>query len=383
MTQKVRFPAIFSIKVIPMVFLMQGLGLLVGFPAFNAAQALAQGDVIDASPMVSAEPAAPPVVSAEPVAPPITVVEPEPSPVAPPPSIPAPAAAASRVGSTDEANAYIDSTDYSIGATKSQPVPTALENTQPSPVVLSERSTGCQTVLQAGQGVPGSLCGATAKSRTLQRSQAGGVATRIRPMNRQSFTSRANYAGAGFRPSATGIVPVKMNSLRLSGRGISLANPTAGLRTYPPFRRGLLSGNAQLTFPLAIPAAITSVFGWRNHPITGQQRFHAGTDLGAPLGTPVLAAQAGKVAIAEFQGGYGLSIVLKHQQETRETRYAHLSEVLVQPGQWVDQGSVIGRVGSTGNSTGPHLHFELWQSTPQGWVVTDPGGQLEYALAHL
>ncbi len=129
-------------------------------------------------------------------------------------------------------------------------------------------------------------------------------------------------------------------------------------------------------------APITSIFGWRVHPITGDRRFHAGIDLGAPLGTPVLAAYAGQVALANWMGGYGLAVVLQHSQ-TQQTLYGHLSEVFVQPGQWVEQGTVIGEVGSTGNSTGPHLHFEWRQMTTEGWVATDPGTQLQYAMAQM
>ena len=136
-------------------------------------------------------------------------------------------------------------------------------------------------------------------------------------------------------------------------------------------------------FPLAVPAPITSGFGWRVHPIRGDRRFHSGTDLGAPMGTPVLAAAAGKVAVSDWMGGYGLAIVLSHQDDTRETLYGHLSQVFVKPGQWVEQGTVIGRVGSTGLSTGPHLHFELRQKTSTGWQAIDPGGQLKNALARL
>jgi murein DD-endopeptidase MepM/ murein hydrolase activator NlpD len=153
-------------------------------------------------------------------------------------------------------------------------------------------------------------------------------------------------------------------------------------RTARPAGR-LGNGNIRLIFPLAIPAIITSAFGWRVHPITGTPRLHSGTDLGAPLGTPVLAAYAGNVAIADFLGGYGLTVALQHNKQTQETLYAHLSEVFVKPGEWVEQGAVIGRVGSTGSSTGPHLHFEFRQQTPDGWVAMDAGSQLEYALAQL
>jgi murein DD-endopeptidase MepM/ murein hydrolase activator NlpD len=135
-------------------------------------------------------------------------------------------------------------------------------------------------------------------------------------------------------------------------------------------------------FPLSIPAPITSLFGWRMHPISGDRRFHAGTDLGAPQGTPVLAANNGTVEIADYVGGYGLTVIMNHTN-AQQTLYGHMSEIYVQPGQIVPQGTVIGRVGSTGNSTGPHLHFEVRQLTPEGWVATDPGAQLQSALSNL
>ncbi len=153
-------------------------------------------------------------------------------------------------------------------------------------------------------------------------------------------------------------------------------------RTFrPPGRLG--NGNIQLVFPLSIPSSITSAFGWRIHPLFGSSRFHSGTDLGAPMGTPVLAAYAGQVALADFLGGYGLAVALNHNKGTQQSLYAHLSEIFVKQGELVKQGEVIGRVGSTGNSTGPHLHFEFRQLTPEGWVALDAGNQLEYALASL
>jgi murein DD-endopeptidase MepM/ murein hydrolase activator NlpD len=143
------------------------------------------------------------------------------------------------------------------------------------------------------------------------------------------------------------------------------------------------NGNVSLMFPVSIPSVITSAFGWRIHPISGGYRFHQGTDIGAPMGTPVVAAYSGKVAIANFMGGYGLTVVMAHGDETIETLYAHLSELFVQPGEWIEQGEVIGRVGSTGNSTGPHLHFEFRQKTDQGWLAMDAGQLLQQALAQL
>lgn len=132
-----------------------------------------------------------------------------------------------------------------------------------------------------------------------------------------------------------------------------------------------------------VPAPITSFFGWRMHPILGDRRFHTGTDLGAPLGTLALAAYAGQVEIANFLGGYSLTVVLAHNKFTQQTLYSHLLEIFVQPGEWVEQGTVIERVGSIGNSTGPHFHFETRQLTPTGWVATDNSARLKYALAQL
>ncbi|WAL62507.1 M23 family metallopeptidase [Thermocoleostomius sinensis] len=153
------------------------------------------------------------------------------------------------------------------------------------------------------------------------------------------------------------------------------------LSTRPSAMLG--NGNVSLLFPLSIPAAITSAFGWRVHPVLGTVRFHSGTDIGAPQGTPVLAAFDGEVEIADFLGGYGLTVVLNHNNATEKTLYAHLSELFVQPGTTVKQGEVIGRVGSTGLSTGPHLHFEFRKLTQEGWIVVDAGPTLEYALARL
>ncbi len=96
----------------------------------------------------------------------------------------------------------------------------------------------------------------------------------------------------------------------------------------------------------------------RSHPILGGQRFHAGVDLAAPQGSAVLATSPGVVSRAAWQGGYGLTIAVEHSGGI-QTRYAHLSRIAVVPGQSVRAGDVIGYVGSTGRSTGPHLHYEV------------------------
>ncbi len=143
------------------------------------------------------------------------------------------------------------------------------------------------------------------------------------------------------------------------------------------------NGDRQLLFPLSMPAPISSVFGWRTHPIFGNRRFHSGTDLAAEQGTPIVATLSGQASTADFVGGYGLTVVLDHADGKHQTLYGHMSEIYVQPGQIVQQGEVIGRVGSTGNSTGPHLHFEIRELTNEGWVAIDPGRFLEGSIAQL
>ena len=105
-------------------------------------------------------------------------------------------------------------------------------------------------------------------------------------------------------------------------------------------------------------ARLTSPFGLRVHPIYGTVRLHTGLDLAAPLGTPVKAAADAVVVTAGAHGGYGLAVVLDHGGALA-TLYGHLSRLLVEPGDVVHRGDVIGLVGSTGASTGPHLHFEV------------------------
>ena len=102
-----------------------------------------------------------------------------------------------------------------------------------------------------------------------------------------------------------------------------------------------------------------SAYGWRIHPIWGDMRFHAGEDIGAPSGTPILAADSGIATVIPDNGnGYGNYIMINHGGG-RVTLYAHMSGFAVSNGASVTQGQTIGYVGSTGNSTGPHLHFEV------------------------
>lgn len=165
-------------------------------------------------------------------------------------------------------------------------------------------------------------------------------------------------------------------------------NPTATVTpttsspsTNPPSTAtGTNQSPAQFIYPLANPAPITSRFGWRTHPLTGIRRFHSGLDIGAPAGSPVVATGNGTVISAGWNGGYGKAIVIQHS-DTQQTLYGHLSEISVQAGQTIAQGTVIGLVGSTGQSTGPHLHFESRMPNVAGvWSAIDPSQEIKYAV---
>ena len=103
---------------------------------------------------------------------------------------------------------------------------------------------------------------------------------------------------------------------------------------------------------------VTSYYGWRVHPISGEKDYHKGIDIGMPSGTEILATHDGKITFAGDSGGYGLVVVLEDNKGLT-TKYAHCSQLLVSAGQEVKKGDSVAKVGSTGNSTGPHLHFEV------------------------
>ncbi|MEL6544145.1 MAG: M23 family metallopeptidase [Myxococcota bacterium] len=126
-----------------------------------------------------------------------------------------------------------------------------------------------------------------------------------------------------------------------------------------PGRRPKKPENLTLYWPL--PATgVTSMYGRRVDPLDGQVRFHRGIDLEADYGTVVKASARGQVVAAGWNGGYGRQIVLEHPGGF-QTVYAHLSQILVPLGSYVDESQPIGAVGTSGRSTGAHLHFEVTQ----------------------
>jgi murein DD-endopeptidase MepM/ murein hydrolase activator NlpD len=108
-----------------------------------------------------------------------------------------------------------------------------------------------------------------------------------------------------------------------------------------------------------VPGAVSSNYGMRRHPILGYSRMHKGIDFRGGYGTPILAASDGRVALAGWAGGYGKQVRIRHAGNLM-TSYSHMSRIVAQPGAMVRQGQVIGYIGSTGLSTGPHLHYELY-----------------------
>ncbi|HBR29713.1 MAG TPA: hypothetical protein DD734_08980 [Firmicutes bacterium] len=117
-------------------------------------------------------------------------------------------------------------------------------------------------------------------------------------------------------------------------------------------------GTGKMIWPLATKGRISSPFGNRMHPILKENRFHSGMDIAVPSGTEVRAADRGKVLISGWNGGYGYYIAIDHGNGL-STAYAHNSRLLVKEGDLVAQGQAIAKSGSTGLSTGPHLHFEV------------------------
>ena len=120
---------------------------------------------------------------------------------------------------------------------------------------------------------------------------------------------------------------------------------------------GNLWGDAGFMWPCGA-MIITSLAGTRVHPVSGQTRYHSGLDIGCPNGDPVWAAGSGTVTMADWNGNYGNCVMISHDNGYT-TVYGHLAYVTVSPGQWVSGGTTVGYCGSTGLTTGPHLHFEI------------------------
>jgi murein DD-endopeptidase MepM/ murein hydrolase activator NlpD len=156
------------------------------------------------------------------------------------------------------------------------------------------------------------------------RSAMGGPLIELLPFGKAAFDPRFRRLGLSL---------ARMDALQRGLRGIPQVIPAAG-------------------------AHISSGFGYRSDPFTGSGAFHAGLDFKGPVGAPIFAAAGGKVAFVGRRPGYGNCVDIDHGNGLR-TRYAHMSAFSARAGQSVNAGQLIGAVGSTGRSTGPHLHFEV------------------------
>ncbi len=146
---------------------------------------------------------------------------------------------------------------------------------------------------------------------------------------------------------------------RADGKDVRMLRWTVGGRDQWFEASGV--GESRGRFEKPVSGHLTSNFGMRFHPILGYSRMHQGVDFGAPTGTPIVAVTAGRVAFAGRHGGHGNYVKLDHGSGLA-TGYAHMSRIAVTPGERVRQGEVIGYVGSTGISTGPHLHYEVFRN---------------------
>lgn len=183
------------------------------------------------------------------------------------------------------------------------------------------------------------------------------------PIPTTTTTTLPRSAGTTTAPLNTGdsvTVDDELEDLLLEGEEIDsgISSSYNGKLDVPSnVRLDRLDFGSDFVKPLK-KARITSRFDYRVNPVTGRYVFHTGMDLGAASGSDIMAMKAGKVVSAKYNGGYGNVVILEHSDGVR-TLYAHCSKLLVKAGEKVRQGQVIARVGSTGNSTGPHLHIEF------------------------
>lgn len=146
---------------------------------------------------------------------------------------------------------------------------------------------------------------------------------------------------------------IREEEAKIAAAAAAAAAASGGGSTAPRPGSASVSG-----FQWPVAGSVTSGFGYRVHPIFGTRRLHKGLDISGGTGTPIASAKAGTVVSAGWQNGYGNTVIVSHGSGVT-TLYAHQTRVGVSAGQSVDRGTIIGWVGSTGNSTGPHLHFEV------------------------
>lgn len=190
-------------------------------------------------------------------------------------------------------------------------------------------------------------------------------------------TARRRTALAGARGVEASPVALKLRYHQLRNQVDGNEADIASLKVEARKYRAELQRKARLAALSAKPSLwpvhghVSSGFGWRIHPIYGYGRMHTGMDITAGWGTPIRAAGAGRVIQSGYYGGYGNAVIIDHGNSL-STLYGHCSSLSVNVGQFVKKGQLVGYVGSTGASTGPHLHFEVMVNGQQ----VDPSGYL-------
>lgn len=186
-------------------------------------------------------------------------------------------------------------------------------------------------------------------------------------MQMDPMSTARRYAGFDYEKSYAGIRRLDDNSIveRLTGEVDLLDRRLySQIQSFDRLRAAVGRQDDKLThIPGTLPiaaadATLSAGYGIRRDPVSGQRTFHPGIDFAASTGTPVYATADGRVEVAERKETYGNCVDIAHGYNYL-SRYAHLSEILVEPGQYVKRGDLIGKVGSTGKSSAPHLHYEV------------------------
>lgn len=169
-------------------------------------------------------------------------------------------------------------------------------------------------------------------------------------------TAGGKKSGAVSAPGARALIDEEFRAIEARADGLDRSLEAINVKWEERLR--LLRST-----PSAMPVlgSFSDGFGWRNDPFTNEPEFHKGLDIVAPSGTRVQATADGVVTRVGRTAGYGKMVQISHGYGLA-TLYGHLSEILVRPGQRVHRGDVLGRVGSTGRSTGPHVHYEVYRS---------------------
>lgn len=234
------------------------------------------------------------------------------------------------------------------------------KDAQAGETVSNSTNAAAETIKKVSLAVPGAAALARIEAR-----QLAFVEGLTRLADRRAALASARLAKLGLNPNS---VLASINRREAQGGPLLRLATSADGKIDPRFQRlGLSLARMEALersvsgVPQVLPASlefISSGFGYRSDPFTGDGAFHAGLDFRGPIGAPIYAAAKGVVSFAGVKAGYGNCIEITHGNGLM-TRYAHMSRFAARVGQQVDGGSVLGAIGSTGRSTGPHLHFEV------------------------